>query len=295
MFAPFGNLVTAMVTPFDNDGAVAEDLVRALVAHLVETGTQTILVGGTTGESPTLTESELLNLVELVGSELPESVKLMVGTGTNSTDKTLALSIKVAESHADALLVVNPYYNKPTQDGLELHFKKVAEAVDVPVMLYNIPGRTGVNCEPSTMARLSEIENIVGVKEASGSLEQVSKIRSLTDEAGFAIYSGDDALTLPMLSVGACGVVSVAGHLAGESIRLMIGLFLEGDVEGSRKVHLSMLSLIEALFIRTNPIPIKYALNRIGNPVGGQRLPLVPLDEEGREVVDAALKVTGLI
>ncbi len=294
MFTPFGNLVTAMVTPFDNDGKIAEDLVKGLINHLVESGTQTVLVGGTTGESPTLTEDELLSLIDLAKDEIPDDVKLLAGTGTNSTDKTVKLSIKAADRGADALLLVNPYYNKPTQAGLEAHFRAVAEAVDIPILLYNIPGRTGVNCEPETIAKLSEIDNIVGVKEASGCVEQAACIRMLTPEDKFAVYSGDDGLTLPMLSVGGAGVVSVASHLVGEKIREMIESFINGDVENARKIHLSLIPLFRALFCRTNPIPLKYALNRIGIPVGGHRLPLVPLDNTGREIVDIALKEIGL-
>ncbi len=295
MFAPFGNLVTAMVTPFDNEGRVADDLVAGLVKRLVDTGTETILVGGTTGESPTLTEEELLHLVDKVRSELPDEVRLIVGAGTNATDKSVKLCRKIAKMSVDGLLIVNPYYNKPTQAGLEAHFKAIAESVDVPILLYNIPGRTGVNCEPETIARVAEIDNIVGVKEASGSVEQAAQIRRLTPEDKFAVYSGDDGLTLPMLSVGAVGVVSVASHLVGESIRQMIESFFEGHVENARNLHLSLIPLFKALFCRTNPIPVKYALNRIGCPVGGHRLPLVSLDHAGREIVDSALKGSGLI
>jgi len=295
MFAPFGNLVTAMVTPFDNEGKVAEDLVSSLVKRLVDTGTDTILVGGTTGESPTLHEDELLKLVDKVLEEIPKSIKVIVGTGSNSTQKSVDLSKTVAKKKVHGLLLVNPYYNKPTQEGLEAHFRAVAESVDTPILLYNIPGRTGVNCEPETIARLSEIENIVGVKEAAGSVEQAAMIRSLTPADKFALYSGDDGLTLPMLSVGAIGVVSVASHIVGNKIKEMIEAFFKGDVEHARDIHLSLIPLFKALFCRTNPIPVKYALNRIGTPVGRHRLPLVAIDEGGREIVDTALKNFGLI
>jgi len=294
MFAPFGNVVTAMCTPFDNEGKVAEDLVQGLVRHLVTSGTDTILVGGTTGESPNLSADELIFLVDIVRSEIPENVKLIVGTGTNSTEKSVQLSISMAEKHVDGLLIVNPYYNKPTQEGLLAHFRKIAESVDVPIVLYNIQSRTGVNCEPETIAKLAEMENIVAVKEASGSLEQASMIHRLTSDK-FAIYSGDDVLTLPMLSVGAVGVVSVASHLVGTNISQMIASYFAGDVAKAKEIHISLLPLFKTLFCRTNPIPVKYALNRIGKPVGGYRLPLVPLDECGREVVDAGLKEVGLI
>jgi 4-hydroxy-tetrahydrodipicolinate synthase len=295
MFTPFGNLVTAMVTPFDNEGKLAEDLIKGLVEHLVKTGTETILVGGTTGESPTLSEDELMFLIRKVQEYKPKNVKIVVGAGTNSTDKSIKLAKKVVKEKIDGILVVNPYYNKPTQSGLYEHFKAIAEAVDVPVLLYNIQGRTGVNCEPDTFVKLAQIRNIVGVKEASGSVEQAAQIRALTPEDKFAVYSGDDGLTLPMLSVGAVGVVSVASHLVGLKIRDMIAGFMKGDVEKARKIHLSLIPLFKALFCRTNPIPVKYALNRIGYSVGGYRLPLTPLDESARIIVDAALKQSGLI
>lgn len=295
MFAPFGKVVTAMVTPFDNKGKIAEDLVQGLVRHLVTSGTETILVGGTTGESPNLSEDELRKLVDIVREGIPKGVKIIVGTGTNSTDKSIKLSTAMAKRNVDGLLLVNPYYNKPTQEGLDAHFRKIAESVDIPVVLYNIQGRTGVNCEPGTIAKLAEVDNIVAVKEASGSVEQAAMIRRLTDENKFAIYSGDDALTLPMLSVGAVGVVSVASHLVGKTISKMIDCFFKGDVAKAKEIHLSLIPLFKALFCRTNPIPIKYALNVIGKPVGGYRLPLVPLDEAGREIVDAALKEFGLV
>lgn len=294
MFAPFGHLVTAMVTPFDREGRVAFDVVNDLIGHLLNTGTQTVLIGGTTGESPVLHEDELVELVRQARRLVKGDAQLMVGTGTNSTEKSVALSRRMAEEGADAVLVVNPYYNKPTQSGLEAHFRAVAGAVDVPVLLYNIPGRTGVNCLPETMAKLADVPNIVGVKEASGSVEQAAKIRRLTDPEKFAIYSGDDGLTLPMLSVGAVGVVSVASHLAGKQLSEMINRFFEGKVEQAKRIHLSLMPLFEALFCRTNPIPVKYAVNRIGIPVGGHRLPLTELDSEGKAVVDAALKELGL-
>ncbi|HDS29899.1 MAG TPA: 4-hydroxy-tetrahydrodipicolinate synthase, partial [Firmicutes bacterium] len=218
MYAPFKSVVTAMVTPFDADGKIAPDLVEGLVKHLLNNGTEAVLVGGTTGESPTLTEAELVEMVTHVKKQLPKGIKLIVGTGTNSTEKSVALSKKISALGVDGFLVVNPYYNKPTQEGLEAHFSEIARAVKDDILLYNIPGRTGVNCEPETIARLSEIPNIVAVKEASGNVEQAAMIRAMTDENKFAIYSGDDGLTLPMMSVGAVGVVSVASHIAGKKI-----------------------------------------------------------------------------
>ncbi|HEX9746606.1 MAG TPA: 4-hydroxy-tetrahydrodipicolinate synthase [bacterium] len=293
MFTPFGNIVTAMVTPFDKDGNLAKDLVEGLVNHLVGSGTDTILVGGTTGESPTLTEDELFTLIEATKGHLDSKTKLLVGSGTNSTAKSVSLSKKVVSQGADGVLLVNPYYNKPTQAGLDAHFRAVAEAIDVPIMLYNIPGRTAVNMLPETIEKLAEVPNIVAVKEAAGSVEQCAKIRSLLPEDEFAIYSGDDSLTLPMLSVGAVGVVSVASHIAGKKIRKMITKFFEGDVQDAKSIHLKLVPLFEALFVRSNPIPVKYAMNKIGVSVGGYRLPLTPLDDEAKEIVNAALKSMG--
>jgi 4-hydroxy-tetrahydrodipicolinate synthase len=295
MFAPFGHLVTAMVTPFDAEGNLALDLVEALVKRLVRTGTETILLGGTTGESPTLEDSELLELIDKVREFIPEKIKIIVGTGTNSTAKSIKLSQKVIKKNVDGLLLVNPYYNKPMQDGLYAHFKAIAESVKIPVVLYNIPGRTGVNCEPETIAKLAEIDNIVAVKEASGNVAAVAKIRGLTKKDKFAIYSGDDVLTLPMLSVGAVGVVSVASHIVGAKISDMIKNFFDGDVEKAMDIHVSLVPLFDALFCETNPIPVKYALNRIGCPVGGHRLPMTPIRDKSREIVDANLKKVGLI
>jgi len=295
MYAPFKSVVTAMVTPFDADGKIAPDLVEGLVKHLLNNGTEAVLVGGTTGESPTLTEAELVEMVTHVKKQLPKGIKLIVGTGTNSTEKSVALSKKISALGVDGFLVVNPYYNKPTQEGLEAHFSEIARAVKDDILLYNIPGRTGVNCEPETIARLSEIPNIVAVKEASGNVEQAAMIRAMTDENKFAIYSGDDGLTLPMMSVGAVGVVSVASHIAGKKIAGMIKSFFDGDIEKARKIHISLIPLFKALFVRTNPIPVKYALNRIGVSVGGHRLPLTPADETCRLKVDAALKETGFV
>jgi 4-hydroxy-tetrahydrodipicolinate synthase len=295
MYAPFGSIITAMVTPFDNEGKLAEDLVEGLVNHLVESGTDTVLVNGTTGESPTLTEEEVLQLIRCVRKHLPKGVKLMVGTGTNSTAKSVVMTKRFAAEGVDAFLLASPYYNKPTQEGLEAHFRAVAEGVKPPILIYNIPGRSAVNVEPETFARLAEVKNIVGVKEASGSVDQAARIRAMTPEEGFAVYSGDDALTLPMLSVGAVGVVSVASHLAGKRLKKMIESFFKGDVEEAGSIHLSLLPLFQALFCRPNPIPVKYALNRVGRPVGGHRLPLTPLDEAGREIVDSALKQVGLM
>lgn len=291
MFAPFGKIVTAMVTPFDNDGNLAEDLVDGLVKHLVSSGTDTILIGGTTGESPTLSEDELFTLVGKVRENLPEGIKLLVGSGTNSTAKSVALTRKVADIGADGALIVNPYYNKPVQEGLISHYRAIAESVDIPVVLYNIPSRTSVNLEPQSVAKLSEVPNIIAIKEAAGSIDQVSHIRALTPPDEFAIYSGDDGMTLSMLAVGAVGVVSVASHVAGKKIREMIEAFFSGDVERAREIHISLIPLFDALFCRTNPIPVKYAMNRIGTPVGGHRLPLTPLDEHGREIVNEALKL----
>lgn len=295
MFTPFGNLITAMVTPFDRDGRIAFDIVEELVQHLLENGTDTILVGGTTGESPTLTQQELLELIARTRKILKGDARLIAGTGTNSTDKTIHLSKLAEEEGVDGVLIVNPYYNKPTQEGLVEHFRAVANAVGIPVLLYNIPGRTGVNCNPETMLKLSDIHNIVGVKEASGSVDQAAKIRRLMPEDRFSVYSGDDGLTLPMLSVGAVGVVSVASHLVGREIKEMITAFFQGDHVKAANIHFRLIPLFDALFCRTNPIPIKYALNRVGIKVGEYRLPLTPPDEDARRVVDQALVKVGLL
>ncbi|VXD13209.1 4-hydroxy-tetrahydrodipicolinate synthase [Planktothrix serta PCC 8927] len=270
----FGRVITAMVTPFHQDGSVNYAEAEKLAAHLVEQGTDALVVCGTTGESPTLTWDEEYELFQVVQKAVSAQAKVIAGTGSNCTTEAINATQKTAKLGLDGTLQVVPYYNKPPQEGLYRHFQAIAQSSpDLPMMLYNIPGRTGQNLLPETVARLAEIPNIVAIKEASGNLEQVSQIRRLTPSE-FAIYSGDDSLTLPMLAVGSSGVVSVASHLVGTQLQEMIQAFEVGQVQVATEIHIRLFGLFKALFLTANPIPVKIALNLQGWNVGSTRLPL---------------------
>jgi 4-hydroxy-tetrahydrodipicolinate synthase len=270
----FGRVVTAMLTPFAEDGSVDYAVAEKLAAHLVAHGSDTLVICGTTGESPTLTWDEEFELFQVVQKAISGKAKIIAGAGSNSTQEAIAATQKADKLRLDGTLQVVPYYNKPPQDGLYQHFKAIAEASpDLPVMLYNIPGRTGQNLAPETVIHLAEIPNIVAIKEASGSLDQVSQIRRSTPPE-FSIYSGDDSLTLPMLAVGAKGVVSVASHLVGDQIQQMVRAFEQGQVQLATQIHLRLFPLFKTLFVTANPIPLKAALRLQGWQVGSTRLPL---------------------
>ena len=286
---PFGRLLTAMVTPFDGEGNVDLSLAGRLACHLVDQGSDGIVVCGTTGESPTLSWDEQAQLLAAVREAVGSGVKVLAGTGSNSTAEAVEATAHAAAAGADGALVVVPYYNKPPQEGMEAHFREVAAAApELPLMLYNIPGRTGCSLAPATVARLMDCPNVVRFKAASGTTEEVSQLR-LACGPRLAIYSGDDALTLPMLSVGAVGVVSVASHVAGLRMRSMIEAFLSGRHAEALAQHELLLPLCKALFATTNPIPVKAALELSGWSVGAPRLPLVPLDAAMRESLAQAL------
>lgn len=267
----FGRVLTAMLTPFDREGNVSYAVTEKLADYLANHGTDTIVVCGTTGESPTLSWEEEFELFKVVKSAVAGKAKVMAGTGSNSTQEAIRATQKAAALGLDGSLQVVPYYNKPPQEGLYAHFKTIAEASDLPIMLYNVPGRTGQNLLPETVARLAEVPTIVAIKEASGNLDQVSQVRRLTP-ATFDIYSGDDSLTLPTLAVGGCGVVSVASHLVGHEIQQMIQAFEQGHVKKASEIHLNLLPLCKALFITTNPIPLKTAMNLAGWDVGEEEI-----------------------
>lgn len=272
--AHFGRVLTAMITPFDQAGAVDYEAAEQLASYLATHGTDTIVVCGTTGESPTLSWDEEYQLFKTVKSAVGNRGKVMAGTGSNSTKEAIEATRKAESLGLDGTLQVVPYYNKPPQSGLYDHFAAIAKSVpDLPIMLYNVPGRTGCNLEPATVAKLSQISNVTAIKEASGNIDQVSNIRRLT-APGFSIYSGDDSLTLPMLAVGASGVVSVASHLVGTSLQSMIDAYESGEVSEALAVHLRLLPLFKALFATTNPILVKAALRLQGWSVGECRLPL---------------------
>ncbi len=276
----FGRAITAMITPFKEDGSVNYAVAEQLAAYLAENGSDGIVVCGTTGESPSLTWDEEYDLFQAVKKAVNRKALVIAGTGSNSTTEAIAATQKAAKIGLDGSLQVVPYYNKPPQEGMYQHFQAIAQSSpDLPIMLYNIPGRTGQNLLPETVARLAEIPNIVAIKEASGNLDQASQIRCLTPP-DFQIYSGDDSLTLPLLSIGATGVVSVASHLVGKHLQMMIQAFEAGKIKEATQIHLQLFPLFKALFATTNPIPIKAALKLQGWDVGSTRSPLCdPTDE----------------
>ncbi len=285
----FKSVLTALVTPFKQNSEVDEQAVRRLCKRLVENGSDGFVVAGTTGESPTLTDAEKLRLFQLVKEEVGTKAKVIAGVGTSSTEHTIHLAREAEKIGLDGLMVVAPYYNRPPQDALFLHFAAVAEATSLPIMLYNIPSRTGVNISPEIILRLAKIENIVALKQANASLEETSIIHKEAPEH-FTIYSGDDSLTLPFLSVGAKGVVSVASHLVGSQIAEMIQRFFHGDVQEAKKIHLKLFPLFKGLFFVTNPIPVKAALYVTGEiPSDYLRPPLRSPTEEERQKIKKIL------
>jgi len=292
--AIFGRVLTAMATPFDDDGAVDIEQAKRLAKRLVENGSDGIVVAGTTGESPTLSDEEKIRLFAAVKETVGGRATVVAGTGTNDTRHSVHLTKHAEAAGADGILLVNPYYNRPSQDGLYAHFRTIAESTALPCMLYNIPGRTGVNAAPETIARLADVPNIVAVKEASGSLDQASEIRRRTSP-DFLIYSGDDSLTLPILAVGGTGIVSVASHLAGRDISDMVRAYEQGDVGKALAIHLKLFPLFKVLFITTNPVPLKAALNLSGFTVGKPRLPLVEATAKEKEQISAVLKELALV
>ncbi|MGE5552749.1 MAG: 4-hydroxy-tetrahydrodipicolinate synthase [Betaproteobacteria bacterium] len=290
----WGRVITAMVTPFAPGGEV--DYARAgwLAEKLVENGSDGLVVAGTTGESPTLTKEERLRLFSTVVERVGGRATVIAGTGTYNTAESVAFTQEAERTGVDGILLVNPYYNKPSQEGMYQHFATIAKSTRLPVMIYNIPGRTAVNCLPETIARLAELENVVAVKEASGDLSQIAEVKRRVP-ADFLIYSGDDALTLPILSVGGVGVVSVASHLVGREIGEMIDHFFAGRVKEATALHLRLLPLFKALFVVSNPVPLKAALAAVGWPVGGVRLPLVEAGPRETEVIRGELTRLGLL
>tara|TARA_Y100001968_G_scaffold225815_1_gene208631 strand:- start:1753 stop:2661 length:909 start_codon:yes stop_codon:yes gene_type:complete len=279
----FGRVLTAMVTPFNEQNAVDCELAGKLAKHLVAEGSDGIVVCGTTGESPTLSWNEQILMLQTVRSAVGEKVKVLAGTGSNSTLEAIEATKEAQKAGADGALVVVPYYNKPPQEGLEAHFRAIAAAApNLPLMLYNIPSRTGCSLEPSTVKRLMNCANIVSFKAASGSINEVTQLR-IQCGPKLDIYSGDDGLLLPMLSVGAVGVVSVASHLVGRRLQAMIDAYLTGQGKLAISYHEQLQPLFKALFATTNPIPVKAALELTGWPVGSPRSPLLPLSSKMKE------------
>ncbi|MGH2595460.1 MAG: 4-hydroxy-tetrahydrodipicolinate synthase [Actinomycetota bacterium] len=295
MTGRFGSLVTAMVTPFrEEDHALDVDGAQRLASHLLDTGSDAIVVAGSTGESPTLTYKEKAELFQAVGEVVRGRGKLICGTGTYSTAETLELTQAAEDAAADGLLVVTPYYNKPPQRGLIAHFERVADATDLPIIVYNIPGRTATRIEHDTLLQLAQRPNIVAVKDSTGDFQGVSRLMAEAPP-DFEVYSGDDWATFGYVCLGAVGIVSVASHLVGPQIRQMIELIETGDVPAARKIHEDLSPLFNALFITSNPIPLKAALEMLGLPAGVPRLPLVPATAEERGRVRKALEDAGLL
>ena len=284
-----GRLLTAMVTPFDEGGAVDYEQAKKLALALLKSGSEGLVVVGTTGESPTLIRQEELRLFREVKSAIAGQGTIVAGTGSNSTAEALEATREAERIGVDACLLVVPYYNKPTQEGLYQHFKTIAQSTSLPCILYNVPARTVASLSADTIIRLSQIDNIIGVKEASGNLEQISRIISNTRE-DFLVWSGNDGDTLPVLALGGYGVISVASHLVGNQISEMIYSFIDGRVKEAAGIHRQLVPLFNALFIISNPIPIKYALNHVGFRVGKPRLPLTEPDAQSAALIKAALK-----
>jgi 4-hydroxy-tetrahydrodipicolinate synthase len=286
--------IVAIVTPF-NKGQVDERKLEELVQFHIQNGTQGILPCGTTGESPTLSPKEHERVIEICIKASNKQVPILAGTGSNSTDEAISLTCHAEKMGADASLQVTPYYNKPMQEGLYQHFKAIADSVNIPIILYNIAGRTARNIEPETMARLArDCKNIIGVKEASGSLEQASTIRSLCGE-DFLIFSGDDALTLPMMSIGAVGVISVVANIVPSKIVALCEALTQGDIKKAQVIHYQLLPLVKSMFLETNPIPIKTAMGLLDMCSQELRLPLSPLAESNIKKLKTALTEYGLL
>lgn len=284
----FGRVLTAMITPFTESGEVAYDKAAELARRLVKTGSDGIVVSGTTGESPVLTRDEKERLFLTVKEAVADQATVVAGTGSYNTAESIVLTRIAEKTGVDGILLVTPYYNKPSQEGLYQHFKAIAGATSLPVILYNVPGRTSVNLLPTTVSRLSEVENIVAVKEASGSMDQVAEIRRSTPDE-FLIYSGDDSLTLPILALGGHGVISVASNVAGLLIKEMIYSYFSGRVDRAKELHLKLFPLFKVLFVTTNPVPVKAAVNMIGIESGIPRLPLVSATPQEAEAVRKVL------
>lgn len=287
----WGRLITAMVTPFDEDLNVDYEEAIKLAKRLVEEGNTALVITGTTGEAPTLSGVEKLNLYRIIKENV--NVPIIAGVGSNSTRKTINSAQEAEKVGVDGLLIVTPYYNKPDQDSLYEHYVEVAKSVQLPIMLYNVPGRTGCNMLPKTVEKLSKIGNIVALKEASGNIVQMSEMVKYTPK-DFVIYSGDDSMTLPGLVVGAYGIVSVCSHIVGKEMKEMIDSFVLGDIERATEIHLDLINIFQTLFMVANPIPVKAALNMIGNKVGGLRLPLTPARENVLQAIKKDLDILGI-
>lgn len=287
-------LLTAMITPYDENLEINYEKAGEIANYLASNGSDGVIVSGTTGESPVLTGEEKLQLLETVKKAAGDKMQVWSGTGSNNTKETIKLSLEAEKLGADGIMLVTPYYNKPSQEGLYQHFKAIASKLSLPVMLYNVPGRTSSNLLPETVAKLVEIDNIVAVKEASGNMDQVSLLKSLIADRAM-IYSGDDSLTLPIMALGGQGVVSIASHIIGNEIKEMISLFAAAEVNKATEMHIKLFPIFRGLFIASNPVPLKEALNLLGKEVGNLRLPLTSASDEEREFIKNLLKEHNLL
>ena len=280
-----GRLITAMITPMDEEGKVDYPQARRLANALLDSGSDGLVVSGTTGESPSLTNEEKLRLFAEVKEAIGDRGAVVAGTGNYNNAESIEMSREAEKVGADGLLLTVPYYNKPPQEGMYQHFKAIAESVSIPCMLYNVPSRTSINMTSQTTLRLAEIDNIVGVKEASSDLDQIARIIGGAPD-GFRVWSGNDNETFYIMAMGGYGIVSVASHLVGSQIKQMMGLILEGDIERAAAEHHRLMDIFKGLFIVSNPIPVKHSVNQAGMDVGAPRLPLVPPDDATAAQID---------
>ncbi|MFS0561154.1 4-hydroxy-tetrahydrodipicolinate synthase [Terribacillus sp. 179-K 1B1 HS] len=285
----FGKIITAMVTPFDNDGKIDFDATTRLLDYLIENGTDAVVVAGTTGESPTLSHGEKLELFRHVVKTAGGRIPIIAGTGSNNTQDSIELTKEAEDIGVDAALIVAPYYNKPNQRGLYAHFEAVANSTKLPIMLYNIPGRSVVKIEAETVIELSKIANIVSVKDSTGDLSSMTKVIASTPD-DFSLYSGDDDLSLPVAAIGGDGIVSVSSHVVGNEMQAMLQAFEAGNVVEAARIHQQILPVMQGMFQAPSPTPVKEALNQKGVTVGGVRLPLVELTEKEKENISKLLK-----
>lgn len=290
----FGRIITAMVTPFNDDYSVNYAQAGKLAQYLIENGSDGLVVAGSTGEAATMSAQEKLKLFEVVLEAVGSKATVIAGTGSNDTRASIEMTIEAEKLGVHGAMLVGPYYNKPPQEGFYQHFKAIAEKTKLPIILYNVPGRTASNILPATIARLAGIDNIVAVKEASGNLEQISEIIRTTPD-DFLVYSGDDALTLPILALGGVGIISVAAHIVGKKMQKMIAAFDDKRLTEAQSIHQELLPFFKTMFITTNPIPVKTAVNIIGQNAGPLRLPLVPPSNDELQKIRAAIKEVNAI
>jgi len=289
----FEGVAPALVTPFTKDDRVDERGLRENIEFVIENGVSGIVPAGCTGEAATLSHQEQKNIIDIAIDA--SSVPVIAGTGSNNTKEAIELTKYAEDAGAAAAMLISPYYNKPTDSGLIKHYETVANSCDIPILLYNVPSRTGINMGPHVVAELAKIENIVGIKEASGNIYQISQIIRLTQDQNFAVFSGDDGMTFPILTLGGKGVISVAANIIPKQMSDMTSAFFEGDIDAARRIHHATSPLMHALFLETNPIPVKTAMNLMGLAAGGLRLPLTPMGEENVAKLRCTMESLGLL